>query len=484
FVVLDALPLNINGKLDRKALPEPEFEASVFRAPSTPIEEIVAGIFAEVLGVERVGADDDFFALGGNSLVATQVAARLGKALDTTVAVRTLFEASTVAGLAVRVEQQAGAGGRTALVPQPRPERVLVTGESVVAAPLSLAQQRMWFLNRFDGASAAYNIPLAIRLSGALDVDALQAAAADLVVRHEVLRTVYPETESGPVQVVLPAGQATPELQVRTVPSGELTAVVTELASAGFDVTAEVPLRMALLRVDDADAEYVLAMVVHHIAGDGSSVAPLTRDLMTAYMARTVGEAPGWAPLPVQYADYSIWQRELLGDESDPESLAAEQVDYWRTALAGVPDQLDLPADRPRPAVQSYAGGRVPVAIDAATHAALQRVAQQQGATLFMVVHSALAVLLSRMSGTDDITIGTPMAGRGEQALDDLIGMFVNTLVFRTEVDRGKSFADLLARQREVDIAALAHADVPFERLVEVLNPVRSQARHPLFQVG
>ncbi|MEU4843322.1 non-ribosomal peptide synthetase, partial [Nocardia testacea] len=206
--------------------------------------------------------------------------------------------------------------------------------------------------------------------------------------------------------------------------------------------------------------------------------------LMTAYAARTAGDAPGWAPLPVQYADYSIWQRELLGDESDPQSLAAQQVGYWESTLAGIPDQLDLPSDRPRPAVQSFAGGRVEVAIDAQTHAGLQRVAQQQNATLFMVVHSALAVLLARLSGSDDITIGTPVAGRGEQALDDLIGMFVNTLVFRTQLDRGESFADLLARQREIDIAAYAHADVPFERLVEVLNPARSTARNPLFQVG
>ncbi|WP_280458108.1 condensation domain-containing protein, partial [Nocardia carnea] len=204
FVELDALPLTVNGKLDRKALPEPVFEATEFRAASTPIEEIVANIFAEVLGAERVGADDDFFALGGNSLIATQVAARLSKALDTTVPVRAVFEASTVAGLAVRVEQHAGSGGRAALVPQPRPDRL----------PLSLAQQRMWFLNRFDQQSVAYNIPLAIRLSGALDVDALRAAVADLVGRHEVLRTVYPETESGPVQVILPVDQAVPQLEV------------------------------------------------------------------------------------------------------------------------------------------------------------------------------------------------------------------------------------------------------------------------------
>ncbi|MGW1743996.1 condensation domain-containing protein, partial [Nocardia sp. NPDC001965] len=474
FVELDALPLNVNGKLDRKALPEPVFEAREFRAPSTPIEEIVAGVYAEVLGVDRIGADDDFFALGGNSLVATQVAARLGKALNTTVPVRALFEAPTVAGLAVRVEQHAGSGGRKALVAQARPEFV----------PLSLAQQRMWFLNRFDPDSVAYNFPLAIRLSGDLDVDALRQAVTDVLERHETLRTRYPMGPDGaPYQEVLPAAEAIAG-GLAVAATDDVPARISELMSAGFDVTAEVPLRVALFEVDGAAGEFVLAMVIHHIAGDGSSVGPLTRDVMTAYAARAAGDAPGWAPLPVQYADYSIWQRQLLGDEADAESLAAQQVGYWKSALAGVPDQLDLPMDRPRPAVQSFAGSRVPVTIDADVHSGLQRVAQEQGATLFMVVHSALAVLLSRLSGTDDITIGTPVAGRGEAALDDLIGMFVNTLVFRTQLDRGESFADLLGRQRETDIAAFAHADVPFERLVEVLNPARSTARHPLFQVG
>ncbi|MGW5388526.1 amino acid adenylation domain-containing protein, partial [Nocardia sp. NPDC003963] len=491
-VVLDAFPLNTSGKLDRKALPAPVFETREFRAPSTPIEEIVAGVFADVLGVERVGADDDFFALGGNSLIATQVAARLGAALDSTVPVRLLFEAATVSALAARIQEQAGSGARAALVPQPRPTRVTASGEVVDAVPLSLAQQRMWFLNRFDQGSAAYNLPMAIRLSGALDVEALRAAVGDLVARHEVLRTVYPETESGPVQVVLPVGDAAPRLQVRSVAAGEVVAAVAELASAGFDVTAEVPLRVALLRVEEAPGtdidtatdEFVLAMVIHHIAGDGSSVGPLTRDVMTAYATRSAGEIPGWAPLPVQYADYSIWQRAVLGDEADPESPAAKQVGYWRSMLAGVPDQLELPTDRPRPAVQSFAGSRVRVSVDAETHAGLVRVAKQQNATLFMVVHSALAVLLSRLSNSDDVTVGTPVAGRGEAALDNLIGMFVNTLVFRTELDRGESFTGLLRRQRETDIAAFAHADVPFERLVEVLNPARSQSRHPLFQVG
>ncbi|MFC9996173.1 non-ribosomal peptide synthase/polyketide synthase [Nocardia sp. NPDC127526] len=522
FMQLDALPLNANGKLDRKALPEPVFEKAVFRAPVTPIEQIVAGVFADVLRVEagRIGLDDDFFAWGGNSLLATQVAARLGEALNTRVPVRLMFEVSTVAALAARVELDAGAGGRKALTAAPRPENI----------PLSLAQQRMWFLNRFDTESAAYNVPVAVRLSGHLDVDALRAAVADVVARHEILRTIYPQTETGPVQVILPPAQAMPELPVHTVGVDEVAAAVLELTSTAFDVTTEVPLKVALFRIEGAPgafaqqaaddhseldahaaaytfaaadpyatatfaaidptamtapaAEYVLALVTHHISGDGSSVAPLTRDIMTAYAARSMGLEPAWSPLAVQYADYAIWQREILGSEDDSESLAAKQVAYWKQALADLPDQLDLPADRPRPAVPSFRGGKVEVRIDAELHRQLVELARAEGATLFMVVHTALAVLLARLSSTDDIAIGTPMAGRGEAVLDDLIGMFVNTLVFRSRVDVGEAFTELLARQRETDIQAFANADVPFERLVEVLNPVRSTARHPLFQVG
>ncbi|MGW1744006.1 condensation domain-containing protein, partial [Nocardia sp. NPDC001965] len=368
-------------------------------------------VFADVLGVERVGADDDFFALGGNSLIATQVAARLAAALDTQVPVRMLFEASTVMALAAAAESATRRGNLPALAPRVRPERV----------PLSPAQQRMWFLNRFDGGSAAYNLPVAIRLTGALDAEALRAAVADVLERHESLRTRYPlGPDELPYQEVLPVAQVIGAIEIAA--TDDPVARIAELTAVGFDVTEQAPVRMLLLTT--GPDEWVLAMVVHHIAADGSSVAPLTRDLMTAYAARTSGDMPGWAPLPVQYADYSIWQRELLGDEADPESVAAQQVGYWQTALAGVPDQLDLPTDRPRPAVQSFAGGRVHFAIDPETHAGLRRVAQRQNATLFMVVHSALAVLLSRLSGSDDITVGTPVAGRGEQALDDLIGMF------------------------------------------------------------
>ncbi|WP_280364175.1 non-ribosomal peptide synthetase, partial [Nocardia wallacei] len=497
IVVLEEFPLNASGKLDRKALPEPTYSAREFRAPATPVEEIVAEVFGEVLGVDRVGADDDFFALGGNSLVATQVAARLGAAIDGRIPVRTVFETPTVAALAAAIESRTHDRRGVELGALERPERL----------PLSLAQRRMWFLNRFDqdgdtAGSAAYNLPFALRLTGNLDVAALSAALDDVVVRHEVLRTVYPETADGPVQVVLPVSAAIAHhggADAATHPGGWVSvaperrtaegavAAVYELAATPFDVTVEVPIRVRLFEVTDAATdthEYVLAVVVHHIAADGSSMAPLVQDVMTAYAARTAGADPGWAPLRVQYADYAVWQRAVLGDESDPDSIAAQQIAFWRRELSGLPDLLELPADRPRPAVASLRGGRVEFRVDAEMHAALGALARAHGATLFMVVHTALAVLLARLSGTDDIAVGTPVAGRGEAELDDLIGMFVNTVVFRTQLRRGESFVDLLARQRETDLHAFAHADIPFERLVEVLNPPRSTAHHPLFQVG
>uniref|UniRef100_UPI00245451CC non-ribosomal peptide synthetase n=1 Tax=Nocardia neocaledoniensis TaxID=236511 RepID=UPI00245451CC len=482
FVVLDEMPLSANGKLDRRALPDPVFEAREFRAPSTPIEEIVATTFAEVLGLSgdrAVGLDDDFFDLGGNSLIATQVVARLGAALDTRVPVRVLFEAPSVAALAAKVESHAGSGSRRELVAGPRPERI----------PLSLAQQRMWFLNRFDSTTAVNNIPLAVRLTGDLDVEALRQAVADVVERHEVLRTVYPETADGQgVQVVLPASQAPISLTPITVDESELHARISAEVLTAFDVTAEVPVHAALFRIagsmDGSQPDtHVLVFVVHHISGDGWSVRPLARDVMIAYAARSRGEAPGWAPLPVQYADFALWQRETLGAEDDSSSMIAQQVAYWSAHLAGLPDQLDLPTDRPRPAVASNRGGVHEFSIDPALTASLNALAREHGASLFMVVHAAFAALLGRLSGTDDIAIGTAVAGRGEAVLDDAIGMFVNTLVLRSAIDPAQPFTDLLAQTRENDLAAFGHADLPFERLVEILNPARSQARHPLVQV-
>ncbi|MEV0293120.1 amino acid adenylation domain-containing protein [Nocardia sp. NPDC050710] len=472
MMVLDEIPLTQVGKLDRKALPEPVFETSIFRAPATAAEQAVAEIYAEVLGVDRVGVDDDFFALGGNSLSATRVTARLGAALDIQVPVRLLFEAPTVEALAARVEIGTG-GGRPALIAGPRPDLV----------PLSLAQQRMWFLNQFDTASAAYNIPVAVRLTGALELEALQQAVADVVDRHEILRTSYPQTPDGPVQVIRPTGTSVPVLTPIVVDAAELPARLGEVIDAGFDVVAEVPLRVALFRVDGASDDHVIVFVVHHIAGDGWSMGPLTRDVMTAYAARVHGTAPGWAPLPVQYADFSVWQRAVLGAEDNPESVAAAQIAFWRDELAGLPEESTLRGDRPRPSAPSYRGGAIDFVVDPAVRDELAALAHTANATLFMVVHTALAVLVSRLSGARDLAIGTPVAGRGDAAIDDLIGMFVNTVVLRTEIDPGESFTDLLARQRERDLAAFAHADIPFERLVDVLEPERSTTRSPLFQV-
>ncbi|WP_460745720.1 non-ribosomal peptide synthase/polyketide synthase, partial [Nocardia goodfellowii] len=471
LMVLAALPLTVNGKLDRRALPAPVLEAAAFRAPVTAAEQIVAGVFAEVLGVDRVGLDDDFFALGGNSLIATRVAARLSAALDSHIGVREIFEASTVAALAARAGSGIGTGARQALVPQQRPETV----------PLSLAQQRMWFLNRFDPESAVDNIPLAVRLSGLLDRQALQIAVADVLARHESLRTRYPEVDGTARQEIVPTAKVIPDLSPVEVAESELPQHLSEFVLRGFDVTAEVPLRARLFEI--SPTEHVLVLVAHHISADGFSMGPLARDVMTAYAARVEGGEPTWTPLAVQYADFALWQRAVLGAEDDPESVIAQQISYWRQALAGLPDQLDLPSDRPRPAIASGRGARLRFEIDPAVQAGLTELAQAQGATLFMVVHTALAVLLARLSGESDIAIGTPVAGRGERALDDLVGMFVNTLVLRTEVDGGTGFNELLQTVRATDIAAFGHADLPFERLVEILSPARSQARNPLFQV-
>ncbi|CAB4873911.1 unannotated protein [freshwater metagenome] len=472
FVELESLPLNVSGKLDRRALPTPQFEAVAFRAPTTPVEEMVATTYAELLGLERVGLDDDFFALGGNSLSATQLVARIGAALDTRVGVRELFEAPTVGALAVRLETSAGAGGRAALVPQNRPEVI----------PLSLAQQRMWFLNRFDTESAVNNIPVAVRLRGTVNLAALRAAIGDVFERHESLRTVYPETDGIASQVVLPAQQCVPALVPERIAHSDIESRVTEFVGRGFDVTSEVPLRAGVFEI--AEDDVVLVFVVHHISADGWSVGPLTRDTMLAYGSRMRGDEPLWQPLPVQYIDFTLWQRRILGSEDDPASLISIQGDYWRRTLAGLPDEINLPTDRPRPTVQSFDGATVRFAITADQHRVMADIARETGTTTFMVVHTILSILLSRLSGSDDIAIGTPIAGRGEAQLDDVIGMFVNTLVLRTQVEQSSSFRDVLAVNRNTDLDAFAHADIPFERLVDLVSPERSTARHPLFQVA
>ncbi|GIJ29220.1 hypothetical protein Vqi01_43820 [Micromonospora qiuiae] len=471
-LTLDELPLSPNGKLDRGALPAPRFATGVgSRAPRTPRERVLCELFAEVLGVPEVGVDDDFFALGGHSLLATRLTSRIRALLGVEVPIRAIFDTPTVAALAP--DRHAGRRVRPALRRRDeRPDR----------PPLSFAQRRLWFIDRFEGPSPTYNVPLVLRLVGALDVPALQRAVRDVVARHESLRTVFTQIDDGtPVQRVIPVDETELTVPLVDVTAGGRAEVLAELATHRFDLAREIPIRAAVLRC--ADQEHLLALTVHHIAGDGGSMAPLARDVSVAYEAHRARREPDWAPLPVQYLDYTLWQRELLGDESDPDSLLAEQFAYWRDELAGVPHPLQLPTDRPRPAVASFRGDAVDFEVDPALFAAVEDLARARGTTVAMVFQAALAVLLRQLGGGDDLTIGSPIAGRTDEALRDLVGFFVNTWVLRVDLSGEPSFEQLLDRVRDKALRAYDSQDVPFERLVELLNPTRSTAHQPLFQV-
>ena len=472
-VGLAALPLTVNGKLDTRALPAPEYtDVDRYRAPGNAVEEILAGIYAQVLGVERVGVDDSFFELGGDSLSAMRVIAAINKSLDAGLAVRAVFEAPTVAQLAGRIG--AGGGGLQPLAPVERPAVV----------PLSFAQSRLWFLDQLHGPSPVYNMPVALRLSGRLDVDALGAALADVVGRHESLRTLFPAPEGIPQQLVVPVEQTDLGWQVVDSTGWSADRLGEAIGTAvrhQFDLATQIPLRAWLFRI--TDDEHVLVAVVHHIAGDGWSITPLARDLGLAYASRCAGQAPGWAPLAVQYVDYTLWQRAQLGELDDPHSPIAAQLGFWQKALAGMPERLQLPTDRPYPPVADYRGASVAVDWPTELQQRVARVAREHNATSFMVMQAALAVLLSKISASSEVAVGFPIAGRGDPVLDELVGFFVNTLVLRVDVGGDPTVGELLAQVRGRSLAAYEHQDVPFEVLVERLNPARSLTHHPLVQV-
>ncbi|MFJ4434523.1 amino acid adenylation domain-containing protein, partial [Streptomyces sp. NPDC088923] len=471
FVVLDALPLTGNGKLDRRALPVPDFAGlSAGRAPRSEREAVLCGLFADLLGLASVTIDDDFFALGGHSLLATRLLSRIRGTFGAELSLRDVFDHPTVAALA----RQTDAG-----LARPR----LTTAERGDTVPLSFAQRRMWVIDRLEGPSATYNVPFAVRMSGQLDVGALDAALTDVLNRHEALRTVLVPTQDGSEaeQRVLPERTTGGVLRTVTCAAHQLDARLAEIARAPFDLVAEPPFRAVLFVV--GPGEWTLALVAHHIVSDGWSVGPLLGDLSAAYQARLAGGVPGWEPLPVQYADYALWQRELLGSEDDPGSRQVRQLSYWRGVLGGLPQEVTLPVDRVRPAAATFRGDHLAVELDAVTHAGLRELAGRTGTTLFMVLESAFAVLLSRMGAGDDVPVGTPIAGRTDEALDALVGFFVNTLVVRNDLSGEPTFLEVLERTREASLGAYAHQDVPFERVVEEVNPARSLGRHPLFQV-
>ncbi|MEU8393057.1 amino acid adenylation domain-containing protein [Micromonospora sp. NPDC048843] len=463
FVVVDELPVTVNGKVDREALPVPEFGGGGGGGPRSVREEVLCGLFADVLGVSVVGVDEDFFGLGGHSLLAARLVSRVRSVLGLGLSVRDVFEAPTVGGLLSRLGGTGSVG--VGLVRWERPGRL----------PLSAAQRGLWFLGRLEGSGATYQVPWAVRLSGVLDVAALRVAVGDVVGRHEVLRTVYGEAGGVPFQVVRPVGEVVVPFEVVDVDLEGLDVVLDRWVGFVFDLAVEVPVRVGVARLGVDD--HVMVVLLHHIAADGWSLPVLARDLTIAYRARCGGGAPGWEALPVQYADYVLWRERTVEVDADG------QAGYWAAALAGLPAELPLPYDRPRRVTGAPTGATVPFRLDRATHEAMLAVARGHGVTLFMLMQAAVAALLTRLGAGEDIPLGTVTVGRDDAALDALIGHFVNTLVLRTDTSGDPTFAELLARVRRTDLAAFDHQWLPFDRVVETVGPERVLGRHPLFQV-
>ncbi|CAN5633061.1 mycobactin non-ribosomal peptide synthetase MbtE [soil metagenome] len=470
YVVLDEIPITAHGKIDRKALPEPEITAATeFREPDSETEQQLARLFSELLGRDRVGADDSFFDLGGHSLLATKLVAAVRAQFGVEIGVREIFELATVAGLAEHVDLLA-AGGAT--VGRPR----LVATPHDGPTPLSASQLRSWFAYQVDGPSPVNNIPFAAELRGPVDVDALALAINDVVHRHEILRTTYREIDGVPYQII--AAHAEVEVH-RAAGDGEdwLRGELDRQRRGVFDLAHDLPIRAAVVSTPD---KHVLSLVMHHIAGDHWSATVLFTDLLTAYRARRGGAKPSWAPLPIQYADYGAWQAEMFGDDA---GVMGPQREYWTQTLAGLPEETGLRHDFPRPPVPSGAGDSVEITVGAATRDKLAALGRELGVTEFMVLQAAVAVVLHKAGGGLDIAIGTPVAGRTEAELDQLIGFFVNFVVLRNDLSGNPTVRDVLTRAREMALSAYAHQDLPFDQVVDAVSPSRSLSRNPVFQV-
>jgi acyl carrier protein len=473
LVRLPGLPLTPNGKLDRNALPLPTaaaYEQAEYVAPVNATEASLAEIWSGLLGVERIGRHDNFFNLGGHSLLATRLVAAVQSKFNRKITLQMVFDSPTPEALGQRLlatySVPAGAG---------KIERVSRDGALV----MSFGQQRLWFLTGMEGVSEAYHVMAGFRLSGPLNEEALRRALLRLVARHEALRTRFVTLDGEAVQWIdgpeTPVAYTVDDLGAKSATA--LEALMAAESATPFDLERGPLFRARRVRL--AAQEHVLLLTMHHIVSDGWSLGVMRRELGALYTAFASGDEDRLTPLTVQYADYAAWQRRWLSG-----SALAEQAQYWRTALAGAPTLIELPTDRQRPSRQDFAGASVPVTLDRTTTAGLKRLAQRQGLTLYMVVLAGWALVLSKLSGQDDIVIGSPSANRGPLETEGLIGFFVNMLAMRIDLSDAPSVTELLSRVRRTTLAAQAHQDLPFEQVVEVVRPVRNMAHSPIFQVA
>ncbi|MBW3585942.1 MAG: amino acid adenylation domain-containing protein, partial [Cyanobacteria bacterium 0813] len=479
FVSLDALPLTPSGKVDRRALPTPKLLPEIddnFTAPRSPIEEILAAIWASVLGIEQVSIQDNFFELGGHSLLATQVISRVREAFGVELPLHTLFEEPTLAGLAKSVETASRAEEKGSLQALPIS---LISREGDL--PLSFAQQRLWFLDQLMSGTPLYNIPNPLRLKGSLNVTALEQSLSEIVRRHEALRTTFSAVNGQPIQIIRPAANLLlPIVDLRELPEAEreleAQRLATEEAQRPFDLVNEQLFRAQLLHL--GEEEHLLLLTMHHIVSDGWSLGVFMRELTALYEAFSTEKSSSLPELPIQYADFAVWQNEWLVGE-----VLEVQLNYWKRHLGGQLPVLELPTDRPRPPVQTYRGAREFLELPKKSTDALKALSQKEGVTLFMTLLAAFQTLLYRYTGQEDVIVGSPIANRNRAEIEGLIGFFVNTLVLRTELSGDPSFRELLGRVREVALGAYTHQDLPFEKLVEELQLERDLSRNPLFQV-